>query len=213
VEKYLEHLKKDTNPFLLFVSFETPHFSKEQAPEHYQEMYPPSKLILEKNVSEDKFPNLRVELQHYYAHCTATDIAVGNLIEKIRELGLFDNTIIIFTSDHGEMMGSHGVRPREKQFAWDESTKVPFLIRYPGIGQNTGKETFTPLGTTDILPTILSLANIHIPESIEGEDLSSAIKNPERQTDRAALYMSVFPTATTPFSEYRAIKTIKYTYV
>jgi len=213
VEKYLDQRAKNRNPLLLFVSFATPHFSKHQAPEEYLDMYPRSELELRKNVVEDNFPDLREELQRYYAHCTATDKAIGALIRKIKELGLFNNSIIIFTSDHGEMMGSHGVRPKEKQLAWDEAAKVPFLIRYPNIGENAGKETFTPLTTPDILPTILGLCDIDIPKCIEGEDISSVVRNPEKPKDRAALFMSVYPFAITPFTEYRAIKTIKYTYV
>lgn len=211
--KYLEAAVKERNPFLLFISIETPHFPHNTAPEEYKQMYPPEKLILRENVIEDKFPGLRTELQGYYAHCTATDKAIGDLIAKIKELGIYDNSIIIFTSDHGEQMGSHGVRPKEKQFAWDESAMVPFLIHYPGIGKNAGKDVFTPITTPDILPAMLSLSGIKIPDCIEGEDISPVVKNPGKEVDRAALFMSVSPFATTPFTEYRGIKTTKYTYV
>lgn len=211
--QYLEKVSKSNQPFLLFLSIETPHFSKHQAPAAYQAMYNPADLLLSPNVTEEKFPDLRKELQGYYAHCTATDKAIGDLLTKIKSLGLYDNSVIIFTADHGEMMGSHGVRPREKQLAWDEAAKVPFLIRYPGIGNNAGKQTLTPLNTPDILPTMLSLTKIKIPGSIEGEDLSSVVKNPSRNKEGAALYMCVYPVAITKFSEYRAIKTNRYTYV
>jgi arylsulfatase A-like enzyme len=211
--KYLENVSKNKKPFLLFLSIETPHFSKHQAPEKYLAMYPKSELIFPKNVNEEKFPDIRQELQYYYAHCSATDKAIGDLLNKIKELGLFDNSIIIFTSDHGEMMGAHGVRPKEKQLAWDEAVKVPFLIRYPGISKNSGNKTLTPINTPDILPTMLSLANIPIPRTIEGEDLSYVVKNPLIQKDRAVVFMSVYPVGNTKFSEYRAIKTNQYTYV
>ncbi len=97
--------------------------------------------------------------------------------------------------------------------AWDEAVKIPFLIRYPGIGGNEGAEVSSPLNTPDILPSMLSLVNIDIPGSIEGEDLSSLIRNPEKQKDRAVLFMSVSPFATTQYTEYRGIKTSRYTYV
>lgn len=213
VEKYLEQASNNNKPLLLFIALETPHFSKHQAPEKYQAMYPPADLKLPPNVIEGKFPDLRKELQGYYAHCTATDEAIGNLFNKIKSLGLFDNSIIIFTADHGEMMGSHEVRPREKQLAWDEAAKVPFLIRYPRMGKNAGKETLTPINTPDILPTMLSLAGIPIPRSIEGDNIASVVKNPWIKKDRAVLFMSIYPVAITKFSEYRAIKTNRYTYV
>jgi len=210
---YLEMLARDKNPFLLFISLATPHFPHHTALEEYKKMYPPENLVLRENVKEEKQPKVREELQGYYAHCTATDKAIGDLINKLKELDLYEKAVIIFTSDHGEMMGSHGVRPKEKQLAWDEAVKVPFLIRYPEIGQNKGKEVLSPINTPDILPTMLSLSDIEIPNCIEGEDLSSIVINPEKQKDRAALYMSVRAFATTPFVEYRAIRTSQYTYV
>ncbi|HEC43424.1 MAG TPA: DUF4976 domain-containing protein [Bacteroides sp.] len=212
-EKYLEEVTKDENPFLLFISLATPHFPHHTAPEEYKQMYPLEDLNLRENVIEDNYPQLREELQGYYAHCTATDKVVGDLILKLKDLGIFESSIIIFTSDHGEMMGSHGIRPKEKTMAWDEAIKVPFLIRYPGIGDNEGKEVFSPLHTPDILPTMLSLAGLKIPDRIEGEDLSSTIVNPEKQKDRAVLIMSVYPLTTTPITEYRGIRTMQYTYV
>jgi arylsulfatase A-like enzyme len=211
--KYLEQVSKKNKPILLFISLATPHFSKDQAPEEYRAMYPPSELILSPNVTDGEFHDLRKELQAYYAHCTATDKAIGDLLNKIKALGLYDNSIIIFTSDHGEMMGSHDVRPKEKQLAWDEAAKVPFLIRYPQIGKNAGQATLTPINTPDILPTILSLANILIPPSIEGANISDVVKGPMKNKERAVLYMSVYPFAQKRFSEYRAIKTNRYTYV
>ena len=212
-EKYLEGISKEKNPFLLFISLATPHFPHHIALEEYKKMYPQKELTLRENVIEDKYPQLREELQGYYAHCTATDKAIGDLIRKIKDLDLYNNSIIIFTSDHGEMMGSHGIRPKEKTVAWDEAIKIPFLIRYPGIGESAGKEVFAPLNTPDILPTMLSLADIEIPDCIEGEDLSSMIKNPEKQKDRPVLFMSVYPITITPVTEYRGIRTMQYTYV
>lgn len=210
---YLQELAKDDTPFLLFISLATPHFPHHTAPEEYKQMYTPEDLKLRENVIEEEYPDLRKELQGYYAHCTATDKAIGDLIMKIKGLDLFENSIIIFTSDHGEMMGSHGIRPKEKQLAYDEAVKVPFLIRYPGIGEGEGKEVLAPINTPDILPTMLSLADVTIPESIEGEDLSSIVKNPGTQKDRAVLFMSVRAFAITPFTEYRGIRTKQYSYV
>ncbi len=210
---YLDSLVESKNPFLLFISLATPHFPHNTAPEEYLKMYPVENLEVRKNVEEDKYPELRKELQGYYAHCTATDKAIGDLLNKIKELEIYDNSIIVFTSDHGEMMGSHGVRPKDKQLAWDEAVKVPFLIRYPGIAKDAGAEVFTPITTPEILPTMLSLSKIHIPDCIEGEDISRMVKNPQKQEDRVALFMSVKPFAMTNFTEYRGIKTEKYTYV
>ena len=213
IENYLTERSKETDPFLLFISLETPHFSKHIAPKKYMDMYPPASLELPENVDIKKFPKVRDELQEYYAHCTATDEAIGKLLDKLKSLGMYDRSIIVFSADHGEMMGSHSVRPREKQVAWDESVMTPFLIRYPGIGKQAGKSTLTPISTPDVLPTMLSLAGLSIPGTIEGDDLSKVVRHPDKKVDRAALFMNVYYNAPSPFFDYRAVKTNKYTYI
>jgi len=213
IENYLTQRSKEADPFLLFISLETPHFSKHIAPKKYMDMYPPASLELPENVDIKKFPKVRDELQEYYAHCTATDEAIGKLLEKLKSLGMYDRSIIVFSADHGEMMGSHSVRPREKQVAWDESVMTPFLIRYPGIGKQAGKSTLTPITTPDVLPTMLSLAGVSIPGTIEGKDLARIVRNPDKKLDRAALFMNVYYNAPSPFFDYRAVKTNKYTYI
>jgi len=211
--QYLAEVKKN-KPFLLFVSIGTPHSPHSTAPEEYKRMYPESELKLRPNVTKKLEAKTRRELKGYYGHCTATDKAIGEIIDKMKELEMWEKTIFVFTSDHGEMMGSHGVRPGKKQLAWDESIRVPFLISYPQISGNKGAVVNAPINTPDILPSLLSLANITIPNSIEGEDLSELIKSPNEKTDRAALVMNVCPFHSEyVYPEYRGIRTSRYTYV
>jgi arylsulfatase A-like enzyme len=196
------------------VSIATPHFPHHTAPNEYMDLYKPGKLKLPPNVSEDKRENVLKELQGYYAHCTATDQAIGDIIDKTKELGIFDNSIIVFTSDHGEMMGSHDFKPWMKHTAYSESSNVPFLISYPGIDNNVGKIAKAAITTPDILPSLLSLSNIDIPNSIEGYDLSHIVKSPDKDSERAALYMNPVPFGTMyKIEEYRAVRTNKYTYI
>ena len=212
-QHYMEENAKSENPFLLFVSIATPHFPHQTAPKEYMDMYTPDKLKLEANVTEDMQEWVLKELQGYYAHCTATDKAIGEIIEKAKELGIYDNSIIVFTSDHGEMMGAHGYRPFMKHQAYAESAEIPFLISYPGMEQNKGKEAVAPITTPDILPTLLSLCHIDIPKTIEGYDLSGIIKMPQKDKERVALFMNPCPfDIAWKDREYRAIKTARYTY-
>lgn len=213
-QKYLTDHAGSKSPFLLFVSISTPHFPHGTAPEEYKNLYPGSALKLAPNVPAEMMQLTLKELQGYYGHCTATDKAVGELIAKIKDLGLMDNTIVVFTSDHGEMMGAHGVKPMTKQLAWDESIRVPFLISYPGIGKNKGMDIKAPINTPDILPSLLGMAGIPIPQSIEGEDLTALIKTPDPELDRTALIMQVYPFGGVIVEhEYRGIRTRQYTYV
>ena len=211
--RYLEAHARDNQPFLLFISIATPHFPHQTAPAEYKEMYPVSGIRLNPNVPGELYDKVYPEIQGYYAHCTATDKAIGDLVSRMEELGLAGNTILVFTSDHGEMMGAHGRLPFRKQLAWDESLHVPFLIRYPGIQDRRGAKVNAPLTTPDILPSLLRLCGIEIPESIEGDDLSGLMLSPDAEADRAALFMNVAPFDVNFMDpEYRGIRTAGYTY-
>jgi len=89
----------------------------------------PEEITLRANVSDDLKESAIKESVGYYAHILALDSCMGKLQEAMDEAGITENTILVFTSDHGEMMGSQGVRPRQKQVPWAESVKVPFLLR------------------------------------------------------------------------------------
>jgi len=210
---YMDDHASGSQPFLLFISLATPHFPHQSAPEEYKALYPTSGIKLAPNVPEELYEVVLPEIQGYYAHCTATDRAIGTLVDHLRKKDLMKNTILVFTSDHGEMMGSHGRLPFRKQLPYDESVHVPFLISYPAIGENQGAIVNAPLTTPDILPSLLGLCGIEIPESIEGENLSELMRYPDPEADRAALIMNV-----TPFdvnwddTPYKGVRTARYTY-
>ncbi len=210
---YMTEHAGDQQPFLLFVSIATPHFPHHSAPDKYMKMYPPSEIKLSPNVPEELHEKVLSEIQGYYAHCTGTDLAIGFMVEQMRSLGLLENTILVFTSDHGEMMGSHGRLPFRKQLAWDESVHVPFLIRLPDGEARQGVRVQAPITTPDILPSLLALCGIEIPITIEGDDLSGLMLEPDPEADRAALVMNVSPfDVNWDDHEYRGIRTAKYTY-
>jgi arylsulfatase A-like enzyme len=120
----------------------------------------------------------------------------------------------VFTSDHGEMLGSHGCPPTMKQVPWSESAHVPLLLRFPAIHARQGRVVDTPLTTPDILPTLLGLAGVAVPDTIEGDDLSSLVRESREDGERVALYMNVAPFVAREFAkEYRAVRSSRYTYV
>ncbi len=210
-QQYIRNHAKGEKPFLMVVSYGTPHFPHQTALQEYKDMYPPEKLKLAPNIAEEKKEAVLKELPGYYGHCTALDKCIGELVQTLQEQGLVDNTILVFTSDHGEMMGAQNVRPCLKQVPWDESIRVPFLLRYPAVLGKAGRAVKTPINTPDILPTMLALSGIEISKTIEGEDLSGLIKG-DAKGDRAALIMSVSPFIP-DLDEYRGIRTSRYTYV
>ncbi len=213
-EAYMESFVGQKEPFFLFVSIATPHFPHHTAPEAYKQRYDTGNLALPPNVPVNRRQKALVEMQGYYAHATATDSAIGGIIDKVKELDILDNTIIIFTTDHGEMMGAHDVSPLLKQQPYSEAANVPFLVSYPGIGKNAGSIAQAPITTPDILPSLLSLCDIEVPKGLEGYDLSSIMKEPETGKDRAALYMNLCPFGRNyGDEEFRAIQTARYRYI
>lgn len=211
---YLRKQARADRPFVLMVSYGIPHFPHKTALPEYQDLYPPDKIQLPPNVPPELQDKARREAQGYYAHCTALDKCVGDVLATLEETGLAQRTVFVFTSDHGELLGSHGGPPFMKQLPWDEAARVPFLLRYPAAHGAQGREVPTPLTTPDILPTLLGLAGVSLPDTLQGEDLSELVRGQTEPPDRAALYMAVAPFAGRGFNkEYRAIRTRRYTYV
>ena len=217
-QQYLAEHSSGEKPFVLMVSYGTPHFPHQTAPEELKQMYLPKEIKLPPNVPASMRSAAAKEAQGYYAHCTALDRCVGDLFQTVEKTGLDENTIVVFTSDHGESLGGHGVIPTRKHLPFDETARVPFLIRIPNQA-GAGTTVRMPLTTPDILPTLLGLSGIPVPSTVEGEDLSAAVCNPAAATDRAALYEAVAPfglfgpRTKELKKEYRAIRTEQYTYV
>ena len=212
-QQFIRDHARGPQPFALVVAYGGPHDPYGEAPAEYKALYPPEKIRLPPNVPAGMQAKTRQAAQGYYAHCSALDNCVGDLLRSLDEAGIAKHTIVVFTADHGDMLGSHGCLPPMKQVPWNESAHVPFLLRYPaGLG-GPGRAVNMPLTTPDIFPTLLGLAGVPVPDTVEGEDLSTALRQ-GRELDRAALYMGVSPFAGHGFNqEYRAVRTSRYTYV
>ena len=209
---YIRENARSDRPFLMVLAWGAPHFPHHTAPGDLQEIFNPENIILRENVSQEMKEIAKKESVGYYAHILALDSCMGKLQNALDQAGISENTILVFTSDHGEMMGSQGVRPKQKQVPWAESVKVPFLLRYPARYGKKKLVVDAPINTPDILPTLLSLAGLPVHDAIEGEDMSRAIENKEEAADKAALIMSVSPFAGKA-DEYRGIYTQRYAYV
>lgn len=213
-QQYIRTQAKSNKPIILFVAFGAPHFPHQTAPKEYLDMYDENTISLPSNVPKSLRQEAKKEAKGYYAHCSAIDKSIGDILATIDDAGIKENTIFIFTSDHGEMLGSQGVRPKTKQVPFGESARVPFLLRYPPVTGNMGRLVQMPVTTPDIFPTLLGLAKIPIPKACEGNDLSSFIFRKQDDLHRAVLYMNISPFIKQEFAiAYRAIKTYQYTYV
>ncbi len=210
-QSYILDKSKNNKPFILMLSYGPPHPASPKAPEEYRAMYPMENIVVPGNVPVELHQKAKEELQNYYALASTIDKSIGDLLKTIEEAGIADNTIFIFTSDHGGMIYSHGFPRADKQVAWNESAHVPFLLRYPKMHGKQGRVVETPINTPDITATLIGLAGIKMPKTIEGENLSKLVKKDTEIKDRSSLFMSVAPFNGTGLA-YRAIRTKRYTY-
>lgn len=206
---YIERAAKSDSPFMMLLSWGPPHDPYHTAPEEYRKMYSDkSSISLRPNVPEKEHAKWRNVQAGYYAHIAALDKSFGDIVAKMDSLGLMDNTVIVFYSDHGDMLGSHGFEKKSRPF--DESVKVPLLVHWPGISHKVIDEAIT---TPDLMPTLLDICGLDIPEKVQGRSFADIITGKEKPDDRGALYMWPVPRPGYKLPEYRAVRTVRYTYV
>ncbi|MBW7939045.1 MAG: sulfatase-like hydrolase/transferase, partial [Candidatus Omnitrophica bacterium] len=137
------------------------------------------------------------------------------ILTAVKDLGLEDNTLLVFTSDHGDLLGSHG--QKNKQQPYEESILVPMVLRFPALFGRQKREVKTLINTPDLMPTLLGLCGIASPEGVEGTDFSEDLKSGKDRLIDGALIMCAAPFGQWQRSmggrEYRGIRTERYTYV
>jgi arylsulfatase A-like enzyme len=173
--EFLKHAGED--PFFLVVSMGPPH-DPYGAPERFMKLDDPARLTMRPNWVEGVPGAGRKEVAAYYAAMTAVDEQVGRLLKALDGSGRSEDTIVVFTSDHGDMLGSHGQRLKRKP--WEESIRVPGILRYPAKVK-PGRISDTLLTHVDIAPTLLALCGLPVPNDMQGADLSGVLLG---RTDR-----------------------------
>jgi len=204
----IEEMSICKEPFFLVLSIEAPHppyngpnynmknrdkrdvkFRENVDPKAMREYKPwlyeidgYSKLDKENDGNPEKV--LKSFLVEYYESIENIDKNMGKIIAKLKECGVFENTAIMFFSDHGELLGSHGLQ--DKQWPYEESINIPFIVKIPDKHnkQNNNRIIETPICTEDIFPTTLGIAGVDIPEAKPGKNLLEWIiekKTPDRE--------------------------------
>jgi arylsulfatase A-like enzyme len=211
---YIEDRKNSDKPFFLVISWGPPHTPFFPVPEEFEALYRDKDLRVRPNVPEGRIERTKRDLIGYYSHISALDQCIGELRDAITKAGMDENTIFVFTSDHGHMVNSHG--QYDKQKPYEESIHVPFLIRYPALLGDKGRDTDMLLNTPDIMPTLLSLCKLPIPVSVEGDDLSKIITGEIDDYTEAVLISCPHPFGQwhrgRGGKEYRGVRTKQYTY-
>ena len=192
------------------MSWGPPHNPYEHVPERYKEMYPPEEIQLRPNAIDT--PAIRKDISGYYAHVTALDENLGRLMNALDEIGIAEDTILVYTSDHGDMLGSQGHNRKERP--WDESSRIPFMIRFPRrIPAGVTRDTL--LSLVDFMPSMLSLCDLPIPDGVEGIDLSAAMLGEEIDEPQSVLLELPLHGGeghNAGIKEWRGVRTHRYTY-
>lgn len=212
--------RDESKPFALMMSLNPPHPPFKQVPQKYVDMYEGKSVedLLNRENVTDKTPEeyLRISdkpqngkeiaqnnVKNYFAAITGVDENFKRILDAIDEMGIKDDTIVVFTSDHGEMMGSHNVMGKPHWYA--ESFKVPFLIRHPEKIK-PGKSDFI-LNVPDIMPTLLTMMGLEdqIPDDVEGDNKAGYFYGLQ-DGDTEGLFIN-------PYSNMRGIKTKQHTFL
>lgn len=221
---FIEASQRDNKPFCLWVSFPDPH-TPFQVPEPYaskaskalidmpidrklNQSKPESQKILHdiqglEQASEEDIIKLRAI---YYGMVMFIDEIVGEILGKIQELDLDEDTIIIFTSDHGEYIGDHGLVRKSCHF-YDCLLRVPFMMRWknrikPQRISNTMAESI------DLLPTLLDLIGIDQPESVQGVSMEPVLMG-RQAVHKEAVYAEVGNPKENKLSKWQQRESIK----
>lgn len=209
-------------PFLAFLSWGPPHNPYHTAPDRFRQMYDPDTITLAPNVPDDVMEKAAKDLAGYYAHCSALDECMGRLLAALETHGLADNTIVVFTSDHGDQIGSFGMW--EKAGPWEQALRVPMLLHDPRSPGTHGQSTQVVFNMVDHLPTLCGLAGVDAPDGVQGRDLSQHLLGGTLPEHNDALYGSYARYGTWMGQddriaelyrcrEARGIRTTRYTYV
>ncbi len=187
--EYLQAASENGGPFFMVVDSYDPH-EPWDTPEKYVRMYddapyggrePYAPIYGPSGYLTDR--ELRRMRARYAGEVTMADRWLGRFLQKMQELNLFENTLLVFLSDHGVAFGEHGFVGKPSNALWPEVTDVPFMIRHPG-GKMAGTTSDYHASTHDVAPTILGFLGIEAPGQMEGQDLSVFFAGGEPQQRR-----------------------------
>lgn len=202
IELLREHDPARTGrPFFLAVGFYRPH-TPFVAPAHYFDRYPPP-AIRPARLQEgdrDDIPvaaladrphqleltdvQRREIIQAYYASISLMDAQVGRVLSALEEMGLAENTIVVFTSDHGYHLGAHGLWQKGDLF--EGSARVPLILARPNEA-SAGAKTGAVTEMLDLYPTLVELCGLPAPRHLEGKSLVTVLDDPSQSVREAAL--------------------------
>jgi arylsulfatase A-like enzyme len=191
--RFLERLdaRPAGRPFFAVCSFNAPHFPM-IVPAPYDRLIDPAAVSLPPSlrygpgtrpaeVARSKFAahadldegQWRRLTAHYWGFCSLVDVQVGRIVAYLRAQGLLDSTLVVFTSDHGDMMGAHGLLEKGYPLHYEPALRVPLLVAGPGVAPGLRPRGLVSL--TDVLPTVAALTGVDLPPGHAGISAAGAL--------------------------------------
>ena len=216
--KFIE--KKREQPFCLYLSHKAVHFGF-RPPPHLKGIYknvdlklPPESDTWVTYTNNHPFVGalfpMNILYRGYCETVASVDEQVGRVIKKLEDLSMLDNTVIIYAGDNGHFWGEHGLY--DKRLAYEESIRIPFIVRYPGLIYDPGRRAHQMILNVDLAPTILDIVGVDIPESMQGESLKPILESADVRGRSSWLYEH-FPVFPIPIPGITAVRTEHYKYV
>lgn len=215
--EFLRQQPQGNQPFALVVSMNPPHTGYELVPEKYKEMYKDMDVEALCKDRTDIPPAgtkmgdyYRNNIRNYYACMTGVDENVGRILHELERLGMADNTLVVFTSDHGICMGAHG--EIGKNIFYEESMRIPLILSWKRmLKPRTDKVTM--MAFADLYPTLLSLMGMEgqIPKEVQTYDFSKILLKGEEDAEMVQPYYYIDSSDET--TGYRGLRTPTHTFV
>lgn len=192
---FLDDQSRSKEPFALMVSMNPPHTGYSLVPDRYKKLYEGLNVdsiatswgnASELNPKMAKY--LRSSLADYYACMSGVDEQVGRIIDKLKATAEWDNTIVVFTSDHGDMMGIHN--RIGKNIFYEEAMRVPMIIAYGDRLNRRGVDDLL-ISLEDLYPTLMGMMGLEdrVPSSVQTRDLSAQVMGSKKSRPKSQLYM------------------------
>ena len=210
-DRTVEFLRtRQHGPFLCVAGFYSPH-APWVTPQRFLDLYDPAQLAvpgfppeLISQGAEERFPveQMQAARQGYYAMISEVDQYVGHILDVLEARGLADDTVVIFTSDHGEWLGEH-LRYGKGYPAHDQCSRVPLIVRWPDHVPAQHMVSHL-VEAVDVLPTLLDCAGIQIPPHLQGRSLWPLLQGADRP---------VKPVALTEHHGWKSLRSERFRYV
>lgn len=218
---FMDRSIAEDKPFMGMICYGIPHPPVDMQPDESKYRYSPDQIDLPDTVPDYMAEDAKVFRAKYYGLVNAVDAQIGRITDHLKEKGIFEDTIFIIVSDHGEMAGEFGLY--EKIVSYRASSHVPLIINYPKLIQEGTKVDQLVDPSVDVTATILDLCGIEVPETMDGSSLKTMLEAGKDEGYKDHIYYQALQVADhvcevvdkedkKPFGQ-RGIRTKDYLYV